>query len=170
MRSFRLVAAAALLCTVSACAGAEPPEGSPDAPAAVSPAPPSEAGSEEVAVDDEAAVETAFTDYNRALAEQDAAAACALSAPETVQMLVAAVSQQLGQQIGTCEEAFGLVFSAPGATELAQRTASTTEVRDVVVDGDTATVSWSAEIQEQRQDLTNEMRRVDGRWLIVGAG
>lgn len=165
MRSFRLTASAALLCVVTGCGAPAAPVG-PDAPVAA-PAAPAAPGP---AADDETAVETAFTDYNRALAEQDTAAVCALSDPGTVQTVLAAVTQQLGQQVGTCEEAFGLVFSAPGATELAQRTAATTEVRDVVVDGDTATVSWSAEVREQRQELTNDMRRVDGRWLIVGAG
>lgn len=166
MRSFRLAATAALLCTVSACGGADAPAG-PDAPAAspVVPAAPAEA-----AVDDETAVENVFTDYNQALADQDSAAACALSAPETVEALVAGVSQQLGQQATGCEDAFDLVFSVPGAGDVTRQAAESAQVQDVTVDGETAAVTWSAELQGRALTQTSDLRRVDGRWLLVDTG
>ncbi len=170
MRSLRLAAAAALLCTVTACGGAEVPDApaGPEAPAAASPASP--APPSEAAADNETAVGNVFTDYNRALADQDFATACALSAPETVEALVAGVSQQLGQQATGCEDAFDLIFAVPGAGDLTRQAAESTQVQDVTVDGDTAAVTWSAELQGRALTQTSDLRRVDGRWLLVDTG
>lgn len=168
MKSFRVVGVAALLCTLGACGGADEASApsAADAPPATSDAAPAEPSNEDVA-----AVETAFTDYNQALAAQDSATACSLSSPEAMETLVAAVSQQLGQQVAGCPEAFDLVLTAPGGTELAQQTAATLAVQDVAVQGDTATVTWSAEMPGQPPSaLTNDLRRVDGRWLMAGGG
>lgn len=166
MRSFRFAAAVVLLFTATACGGAEPD--APAAPGAPVQAPPSV--DRPAAGDDEAAVRDAFTEYNQALAASDTATVCALSAPETVDTLVAAVSQQLGQEVGGCEDAFGLVFSTPGAAELARQTAGSSEIQDVTVDGDTATVNWTTDVQGQQAAQSNNMRRIDGRWLLGGTG
>lgn len=173
MRSLRLAAAVVLLGAATACGGgAQPAPVVPDGPPAASSASPSALpdGTTDPGVDDETAVRTAFTEYNDALAASDAAAACARSAPETVATLVAAVSQQLGQQVEGCEDAFGLVFATPGAAELARETAASTEIRQVSVDGDTAVVEWSADVQGQPATQTNELVRIDGRWLLGGIG
>jgi hypothetical protein len=35
------------------------------------------------------------------------------------------------------------------------------------VDGDTATISWSAEAQGQRRTVQSDLRRIDGEWRLL---
>jgi hypothetical protein len=114
----------------------------------------------------EAAVETVFRSYYEALLARDFATACALNAPETNQALLQNLAAQ-GGQAATCEEALSQIYAAPEAAALADGVASTAEIQDVTVEGETATVTWSAQVGEQRRTVTNELRLIDGQWRLL---
>lgn len=168
-----LVTAAVLVTALTSCGGAPAPA---DPDAGASPAPPAGAsaapdqGTAGAAGGDEAAVETAFTDYNQALADRDFATACALNAPESVEALLSGVEQGLGQRPADCVAAFEIIYATPGAAELADGTTTTTEIQDVTISGDTATVTWSAEVQGRRPTVTSDLRLIDGGWRLVDTG
>jgi hypothetical protein len=168
-----LVTAAVLVAALASCSGGATPAGTgsgstPAAPTGPSAAAPGPAG--DAAGGAEAAVETAFTGYNRALADRDFGTACALNAPESVDVLLAGVEQGLGQRPADCVEAFEIIYATPGAAELADATTTSAVIQDVAVSGDTATVTWSAEVQGQRPTVTSDLRLIDGDWRLVDTG
>lgn len=162
-----LVTAAALVTALASCSSAPAPADTEitTPPSATAPGPTTAAAGE-----DEAAVEAAFTAYNRALADRDFATACALNAPESVETLLAGVEQGLGQRPADCVEALEIIYATPGAAELADVTTTTTEIQDVTVTGGTATVTWSAEVQGRRPTVTSDLRRIDDGWRLVDTG
>lgn len=168
-----VVALAALLSSCSAPAATGDPAGSPAASpgvatteaAPVAPSGPgvTEAGSEE------AVVEQTFRGYYEALLARDYPTACAVNAPETTATLIEKLAGQ-GVTVGTCEEALSTVYAIPGAAETADRIASGTEIQAVAVNGDGATVSWSAEAEGQRRTVDSRFRRIDGQWRLLADG
>jgi phage-related baseplate assembly protein len=70
-------------------------------------------------------------------------------------------------EASTCEEAYAAVYATPDAGALLDQIAATTEVQRVIVGGDTATITWSAETNGRRVPVTSTMRRVDGEWKLV---
>lgn len=119
--------------------------------------------------DSRADVETAFRGYYTALLARDYPAACALTAPESTGKLLASLATQ-GVTAGTCEEALGAIFAEPGAADTADGIARSVQIKDVVVSGDRATVSWSASLEGAPRDATNGMRRIDGSWRLTSVG
>lgn len=168
-----IVAAAVLVTALASCSGGPAPAGTDAATGTPPPsgesatAPGSAPGA---AGGDAAAVETAFARYNQALADRDFTTACALNAPEPIEALLAGVEEAMGQRPADCVEAFEIVYATPGAAEAADSTTTTSEIQDVTVTGDTATVTWSAEVQGMRQTVTSGLRLIDGGWRLVDTG
>jgi hypothetical protein len=159
MKRIPLVIAAVLAAAaLSACGGG------PDAAPAVDAAPSIAAAPD--ARGDEAVVEAVFRSYYQALMARDFATACALNAPETNAKLVANMAAQ-GTRAGTCEEALAAVYALPGASLVADGVGNTAQVKDITVDGDTATISWSFETRGRRQPVDTGLRRIDGQWRLL---
>jgi hypothetical protein len=161
-----LAVAAVLASCSSEVDGAPAVEGTPAPTAptatAVPTSPPPGVGSEA----DRAEIEAVFQGYYEALLARDFTTACALNAPETTEALLADLASQ-GVQVGSCEEAFETIYATPGAPEVADGIAATAQIQDVRVDGDVATISWSAEVEGQRPTVTNDLRRIDGQWRLL---
>jgi hypothetical protein len=154
-------ALAAALVALSACG--TPVAGTP----APQPGPPPAAAPDPAA--DQQAVETVFRGYYEALLARDFASACELNAPETTQQLLANL-QSRGITADTCEEAFTAVYAIPGAAETVDGIVKGAEVQGVVVTGDNAGITWSAEVNGARNTITSQLRRVDGQWRLVDTG
>ncbi|HXV92765.1 MAG TPA: hypothetical protein VD813_05665 [Pseudonocardia sp.] len=116
---------------------------------------------------DEAAVGGVFQAYYQALLERDFAAACELTAPETTTRLVEELAAQ-GVPVGSCEEALTLIYQQPEAARVADEVASSAEIQDISVDGERATITWSATTQGQTPSVTNDLRLIDGQWRLLG--
>jgi len=169
MKTSRTLLALAVATALTACAGPAPtgdPVAAPDAGVATTSAPP--AAERQPSVGEEAQVEETFRRYYEALLGRDYRTACEINAPETTSTLIETLTTQ-GVTVGTCEEAYSTVYAIPGAAETADRTATGTRIQGVAVDGDTATVSWSAEAQGQRRTVDSGFRRLDGRWRLLSA-
>jgi hypothetical protein len=110
-----------------------------------------------------------FKGYYTALLARDFPTACALTAPESTQQLLSALATQ-GIQAKTCEDAFTAVFNEPGAAEVSDTIARTAKIDDVQVDGDDATVKWTATVDGNPQSATYGMHYADGKWKLVVAG
>ena len=113
-------------------------------------------------------VESAFRGYHAALLARDFPAACAVNSPEATERLLASVATQ-GIEATTCEEAFTAIFSEEGAAATADGIASTVQVQEVAVTGEDATVTWTALLSGELRTATNDLRRVDGRWMLVAS-
>jgi len=118
---------------------------------------------------DQQAVETVFHDYYEALLARDFAAACEFNAPETTQQLLANLRSR-GITADTCEEALTAVYAIPGAAETVDGIVQGAQVQGVVVTGDNASITWSAEVNGARNTVTSQLRRVDGQWRLVDTG
>lgn len=180
MTTIRIAVAALVLAGAAAVLAGCTASGAPGTGPATSIAPTSSAGASGAATGGgeptagggavgpiEASVEAALREYQAAIAGGDFATACARNAPETSAQLIELVNAQ-GAAIATCEEAFALVFAQPGAFEAARESADTTTVDDVTVEGETAIISWTSQVQGEPSTVRNTLRAVDGQWLIVG--
>ncbi|WP_214405426.1 hypothetical protein [Pseudonocardia lacus] len=116
--------------------------------------------------DAETEIGEAFKGYHTAVLARDFPAACAYNAPEATAKLLASLATQ-GVNAATCEEAFAVVFEQGGAGETADTIARTAKIDDVEVDGDEATVKWTATVDGESMPTTWGMRRVDGAWKLV---
>ncbi|TQM03886.1 hypothetical protein [Pseudonocardia kunmingensis] len=156
-------ALAAALVALTACgnpvAGTPAPQPGPPPPSVVAPDPAA----------DQQAVEAVFRDYYEALLARDFATACEFNAPETTQQLLANL-QSRGITADTCEEALTAVYAIPGAAETVDGIVQGAQVQGVVVTGDTASITWSAEVNGARNTVTSQLRRVDGQWRLVDTG
>lgn len=111
-------------------------------------------------------IEQAFRSYQQALLSRDFAAACAVNSPEATAKLLETVATQ-GIVVGTCEDAFAQIFAEQGPAATFDGIATTVQIQDVTVDGDEASIRWSASINGEPDTGTNVLRRIDGRWLLV---
>jgi hypothetical protein len=122
--------------------------------------------------DAEADIREVFDDYNDALAERDWADACEQLAPET--------TDKLRQNAGTlglkdlpedCAGLLGTVYETadkdPQQKALLREIVKSAKVDSVKVDGDTATINWSATVQGQNTPISQTARRIDGEWKLV---
>ncbi len=116
--------------------------------------------------DDAGHVEAAFRGYHTALLARDFPAACAATAPDSTAKLVAAVARQ-GITATTCEDALAAIFAEPGPAATADGVARSVTVQRVTVDGDSATLAWSATLDGENRPSTSTLRRRDGRWQLV---
>ena len=155
-----------IVAAVSSCGGSPAAVGVTSSPAtppaAVAPPAPQAAGA-----DAQAAVADVFRRYYRALLDRDFATACELNAAETKAAMLDNLRRQGGITAATCEEGFQKIYAVPGAAKVADRISTTARVGTVTVTGDRATVSWTAEVQGRSQEVTNQMRLVDGQWRLL---
>ena len=95
-----------------------------------------------------AAVEKVFTDYYQALLARDFAKACSYNAPETNKALLDNVRAR-NIPVNTCDEALQKIYATPAADTAADKAAdkivSSSQIEDIKVTGEDATITWSAE-------------------------
>jgi hypothetical protein len=128
------------------------------------------AGAVACGADAETEIDEAFKGYHTALLTRDFPAACAYNAPEATAKLLASVATQ-GVRAATCEEAFTAIFAEDGAADVVDNIARSAKIDDVEVDGDAATVRWTATVDDGGEPMptTWGMRRIDGAWKLVPA-
>jgi hypothetical protein len=161
MNTFRVaVAAAALLAALAGCGTPVSGTATPAPPPPTTSAPPVDPA---VAREE---IEAAFRGYYEALRAQDFTTACAFHADETTRQLLAELARR-GVTAATCEEALTAVYAVPGNAEGVETVAESATVDDVAVDGDDATITWSAEIKGARETTTSKLRRIDGTWRLI---
>jgi ketosteroid isomerase-like protein len=166
MRTLRpLLLVAAALVTTSCADTPQPPAAAP-LPAASSPQQTSTPAPDPAA--DEAAVEKVYLDYTQSLVDRDFATSCGFLTQEAVEQMLEG-AKAAGAEATTCEDTLGVLYAVPEAAELGDEVARTTEVESVEVDGDTATVEWSAELNGTRNSQSSDFERVDGGWRLAEA-
>ena len=132
-----------------------------------------EAPAETQAPDDaEADIRATFGGYNDALVERDFDAACAQLAPETTAKLRQNVTTLgITDPPEDCPALLDLIYDTvdkdPQQKALLQEIATTAEIDSVEVEGDTATINWSAKAAGQKTSISQTARRIDGEWKLV---
>jgi ketosteroid isomerase-like protein len=124
------------------------------------------AGAGACGADAETEIGEAFRGYHTALLARDYPAVCAYNAPEVTQKLLTSLATQ-GVQARTCEEAMATVLAEGGPADTADTIARTAAIDGVTVDGDDATVRWTATVDGEPMSTTWGMRRIDGAWKLV---
>lgn len=117
----------------------------------------------------ERAIGRAFDDYNRALVARDYAGACRQLAPETVRKLYENLKGRVPNVPKDCDKQLALIYGSVGPTirQRLEETSRTARLDRVVVDGDTATIDWTARPGGKRVRVTQTARRVGGAWRLV---
>lgn len=116
---------------------------------------------------DEAAVQAAFVAYNQALLTRDWRTACGLAAPATKAKLVENLRSRGRPEITECEPAYAALYADGAKAAAADGIAGTAEIERIAVSGDTAAVTWSGTYNGQRPIVTNQLLRVEGKWLLL---
>lgn len=116
--------------------------------------------------DPRADVEKSFRGYHAALLARDFHTACSYNTPEATAKLLTSLSTQ-GIEAADCEGAFTAIYAEAGGSAAADEVGNSVQIRDVAVDGDTATVSWSAVLDGEQRPARSTMRRVDRDWRFV---
>ena len=114
----------------------------------------------------EAGVEKAFRGYYAALLARDFHTACSYNTPEATDKLLLSLRTQ-GIAATGCEDAFAAIFAEEGGSAAADRIGNTVQIQRITVDGDQATVNWSAELDGEQRPASSLMKRVDGEWRFV---
>ena len=122
--------------------------------------------------DAEAEVREMFTDYTKALAARDWDEACEHLAPETTDKLKANVAQLgLADAPDDCEGLMEALYTQIDKDPTAKKTiddiATTAKVTNVTIDGDKASVSWSAKVNGTDTPATQTARKIDGEWKLI---
>ncbi len=159
-----VLALALFACGGSDVGPSEPaPRGTPAAEATEVPA--QDAGGEED-------VREMFTDYTEALGERDWEEACEHLAPETTDKLKANVAQLgLTDAPGDCVGLMGALYARIDQDPTAKKTiddiTQTAKVSKVTIEGETASVSWSAKVNGTDTPVTQTARIIDGEWKLI---
>ena len=114
----------------------------------------------------QADVEQAFRGYHTALLERDFRTACSYNTPEATDRLIGSLRTQ-GIDAGSCEDAFAAIYSEAGGSATADGVGNSVQIQGITVDGDNATVNWTAELDGEQRPAQSTMRRDDGRWQFV---
>jgi hypothetical protein len=114
----------------------------------------------------EVGVEKAFRGYYAALLVRDFRAACSYNSPEAVDKLLVSLRTQ-GIEANGCEDAYAAVFAEEGGSAAADRIGNTMQIQGITINGDQATVNWTAELDGEQRPSTSLMRRDDGQWRFV---
>jgi hypothetical protein len=158
---------------LAGCGGGDKPQAqnSTPAPAAATPDVTDEATAV-AAGDDEQAVTTMFDDYRAALIARDWDRACSHLAPETTQKL-----QQNIKSLGVtdppseCTELMGTLYDTidkdPSTKKTIDDVTKSAKVTDIKVDGDKASISWSAKVNGVETPVTQSARIIDGEWKLI---
>jgi hypothetical protein len=113
-----------------------------------------------------------FADYTEALGERDWEEACEHLAPETADKLKSNV-QQLGltDTPSDCEGLMDALYTQIDKNATAKKTiddiTATAKVTEVKIDGEAATVSWSAKVNGTDTPVTQSARLIDGEWKLI---
>jgi hypothetical protein len=114
----------------------------------------------------EGAVEKAFKGYHSALLARDFAVACSYNAPEaTAKLLDSLRSQAIA--VSTCEDAFAAIYAEQGGAAQADGVSRSVQIQGITVQGDRATVNWTAELDGEQRPAASTMRELDGHWAFV---
>ena len=116
--------------------------------------------------DAQADVEKAFKGYHAALLARDFPTACSYNTPEATDRLVASLQTQ-GIDAADCEDAFAAIYAEAGGSEAADGVGNSVQIQGITVDGDRATVNWTAVLDGEQRPAQSTMRRVDGQWRFV---
>jgi hypothetical protein len=148
-----------------ACGGDDSEPAAKATPPATATASPAASGGEED-------VREMFADYTEALRERDWEEACEHLAPETTDKLKSNVAQLgLADAPGDCEGLMGALYEQIDQNATAKKTiddiTASAKVTDVEIDGDTASVSWSATVNGTDTPVTQSARIVDGEWKLI---
>ncbi|MDA0172306.1 hypothetical protein OJ998_24600 [Solirubrobacter taibaiensis] len=173
----KLMPLVVVLClALFACGGEDEPAAEPQRPASTTtPAP---EATESTASDDtnsaggEEEVREMFTDYTKALGDRDWEEACEHLAPETTDKLKANIAQLgLTDAPDDCVGLMGALYAQIDKDPTAKKTiddiTQTAKVSEVKIDGDTATVSWSAQVNGTDTPVTQTARIIDGEWKLI---
>ncbi len=116
--------------------------------------------------DPEAEVRQVVEGYHTAALARDFPAACAYNSPQATEQLLASVATQ-GIRADTCEQALEAIYAQSGAADTADAISRSARIDGVEVDGDEATVSWTATLDGQSAPTTSALRRIDGEWKLA---
>jgi hypothetical protein len=162
----KLLAPVLLVCVVLAgCGGGEKKEAPKSTPAATEATAAAGAGGEQ-------GVKDMFDDYRAALVARDWDRACSHLAPETTQKLQSNI-KQLGvtSPPSDCPKLMDTLYTQidkdPTAKKAIDDIAKSAKVTRVKVDGDKASVSWSAKVNGQETPVTQTARIIDGEWKLI---
>ena len=111
-------------------------------------------------------VTKAFTGYHAALLARDFATACSYNTPEATAKLVSTLRQQ-AITVSTCPDALAAIYAEDGGAAQADGVSRSVRIDGITVNGDQATIRWSATLDSEQQPSTSMMRRVQGRWEFV---
>jgi hypothetical protein len=114
----------------------------------------------------EAGVEKAFRGYYAALLARDFHTACSYNTPEATDKLLTSLRTQ-GIAASGCEDAYAAIFAEEGGSAAADTIGNTVQIQGITVNGDQATISWSADLDGERRPSTSTMQRDDGQWRFV---
>ena len=114
----------------------------------------------------EVGVEKAFRGYHAALLARDFPTACSYNTQEATAKLLTSLRTQ-GIEAADCEQAFAAIYAESGGSEAADGVGNTVQIQQIVVNGDDATVNWSAQLDGEVRPATSTMRRADGQWQFV---
>ena len=154
-----------LIClTLFGCGGGDEPE----PPAAKQTA----TATATAAAEGEEAVTAMFDDYREALGARDWDRACSHLAPETTEKL-----QQNIKQLGVTDppsecpalmdQLYTTIDKDPAAKKTIDEITETAEVKDVKLNGEQASVTWSAKVNGQDTPVTQTARLIDGEWKLI---
>jgi len=114
----------------------------------------------------QAGVEKAFRGYHAALLARDFRTACSYNSPDATDKLLTSLRTQ-GIGAAGCEDAFAAIYAEAGGSEAADGVGRSVQIQDIAVDGDDATVSWTADLNGEARPAKSTMHRVDGQWQFV---
>jgi hypothetical protein len=152
------------------CGGGDKPEAKAT-PAQATTAPTEEAtaaaGSEQ-----EHAVTEMFDDYRAALIARDWDRACGHLAPETTKKLQENIkSLGVTDAPSECTELMGTLYETidkdPAQKKTIDDVTKSAKVTDIKVDGDKASISWSAKVNGVDTPITQSARIIDGEWKLI---
>ena len=161
-----------LICLVLAgCGGGDKKEAA-STPAATTAATeaPSEVASSGSA--DEGEVTAMFNAYLKSLVDRDWDAACSHLAPETTEKLKANIKQLGVTNVpDECADLMGQLYAQidkdPNAKKAIDDIASTAKVKSVKLDGEKASITWSAKVNGVDTPVTQSARIIDGEWKLI---
>ncbi len=168
----KLFAPVLLVCLVLAGCGGDDKKDAAPTPAATRAA--TEAPTEVAASGsgDEAEVKTMFTAYLKSLVDRDWDGACSHLAPETTEKLKANI-KQLGvanvpdECADLMKQLYAQIDKDPNAKKAIDDIANTATVKDVKVDGEKASITWSAKVNGVDTPVTQSARIIDGQWKLI---
>jgi hypothetical protein len=151
--------------------GDDKPEAKSTPPAQATSAPTQEATAA-AGSDAAQAVTDMFDDYRAALIARDWDRACGHLAPETTQKLQENIkSLGVTDPPSECTELMGTLYETidkdPTAKKTIDDVTKSAKVKEIKVDGEQASISWSAQVNGVETPITQTARIIDGTWKLI---